>query len=546
MAFSYSTVVSDPGNLGGSLDAIMATDLQAALADWSKYLDGLGTLVVNLVVEHTLRANGGATSEVIEGTTASGATLVEASSTYELTTGRHASGTTSDITINIDPDYAKTLFLNPSPGNGAAIPANETDAVSVFRHELGHGFGIAGYYDATGNAAYGTGAGGYLTDFDTLIQRNTDGTAYFTGAAAEAVAGGPVQLTTNSTTENYYHLANSVNGPDGQDLMNGQAFDYGKSYQISSLDLAMLKDIGNPVTATNPSAAIVALHGRHDQYAIAPQQDCTLLIQDQVAGRDGTIDASSLTALAFSDGKGIGDTSGIAEDVDRLYQAAFNRPADLAGVQSWTDAIHAGQVTLGGVAEAFTQTPEFASVDGALNDSGYVQVLYEHVLGHAGDAGGIAFWTGALASGMDRGQALASFASSTENLARTLPVDGSRNAAETTRLYQAAFNRQPDAGGAQFWTGALNNGATPLSVAQQLVASPEFAAAYAGTTSPAYVGQLFSNILHRPGDPSGVQFWNHGLDSGATRAQVLTGFADSNENRVGTAASTHDGWAFLG
>jgi hypothetical protein len=247
MGFSYSVVLSDPDNLETANDPTLVTDLQAALADWSQYIAGLGTLVVNLVIASTSvgRADGGPTAVVPVGTAADGAQIEEPSSVYELITGQHVLGASSDITVTVDPTYISTLFLNPDPGNGAAVPNDEIDAVSVFRHELAHGFGISGYYDQNGNLFYN---GLYESTFDTHIQKNADGTAAFVGPISTAVYGGPVPLTTDSTTQNYYHFANSVSEPLGQDLMNGQYFYYGATYRISDVDLAVLADIGVPVT----------------------------------------------------------------------------------------------------------------------------------------------------------------------------------------------------------------------------------------------------------------------------------------------------------
>ena len=248
MAFSYNVILSDPNNLETANDGLLVTDLDAALSDWSNYITGLGTLVVQLNIENTLvgRADGGPTTIVSDGTTASGAMLLESSSVYELTTGQHVAGYSTDITIDVDPAYVSQLFLNPDPGSVTAIPRTETDAVSVFRHEVGHGFGIDGYFSPSGTLYYN---GAYETRFDSFVQISADGSAWFTGPASEAVYGGPVPLTTNAAPENYYHFANAISDPLGQDLMNGQAFYYGTSYPISNVDLAVLKDIGVPVTS---------------------------------------------------------------------------------------------------------------------------------------------------------------------------------------------------------------------------------------------------------------------------------------------------------
>jgi len=221
MGFSYSVSLSDLAGLGSAEDGLVVTDMNAALADWSRYVGGLGTLSVQVDIAPGLRANGDPTAVVLDGTLPDGASLVQTSSAWELATGTHVPGTSSDITINIDPSYlTQMLWLNPDPGDGAAVPGTLVDAVSVFTHEIEHGLGMVGYYQ---NGTL-TDGGAYETAFDRDIQFGPDGTASFTGAAAEAVYGGPVPLTTDSLTENDYHFANSLADPLAGDLMNGVAF----------------------------------------------------------------------------------------------------------------------------------------------------------------------------------------------------------------------------------------------------------------------------------------------------------------------------------
>ncbi len=82
MTFAYSVSLTD---LGGSSDALLVTDLGGALSDWSKYIIGLGTPVINLIVGASGAgiADGGPTDFVPDGTAAGGATLLEPSSLYE-------------------------------------------------------------------------------------------------------------------------------------------------------------------------------------------------------------------------------------------------------------------------------------------------------------------------------------------------------------------------------------------------------------------------------------------------------------------------------
>jgi hypothetical protein len=150
-----------------------------------------------------------------------------------------------------------------------------------------------------------------------------------------------------------------------------------------------------------------------------------------------------------------------------------------------------------------------------------------------------------LATGTSRGAVLLSFAEGAENQAKTLPTAGDKNNAEAYRLYQAALDRSPDQAGQSFWSSALKGGATPDQLAQDFIGSPEFQQKYGSLSASDFVSQLYQNVLHRAGDPSGQQFWTAQLQGGESQASVLVGFSDSPENRSQTANATHDGWVFI-
>ena len=116
-------------------------------------------------------------------------------------------------------------------------------------------------------------------------------------------------------------------------------------------------------------------------------------------------------------------------------------------------------------------------------------------------------------------------------------VDPDSPTLQAARLYQAAFDRLPDAGGLKFWADALAGGTTLPDVAADFLSSPEFAARYGFPDDVDYVDQLYRNILHRAGDAGGTAFWTGRLDEGASRQVVLVGFSESLENRLLTAST---------
>ncbi|MFL6673118.1 MAG: DUF4214 domain-containing protein [Massilia sp.] len=125
-----------------------------------------------------------------------------------------------------------------------------------------------------------------------------------------------------------------------------------------------------------------------------------------------------------------------------------------------------------------------------------------------------------------------------------LDIDGV--AGQAYRLYQAAFDRKPDLAGLGFWIDAMDHGATLEQVAAQFEGSKEFAGMYgAQATNAQFVGLLYQNVLHRPAEGAGYDYWmdalaNHNLP----RAQMLGYFSESNENQAQVIGSIQDGITF--
>jgi hypothetical protein len=104
--------------------------------------------------------------------------------------------------------------------------------------------------------------------------------------------------------------------------------------------------------------------------------------------------------------------------------------------------------------------------------------------------------------------------------------------ADVYRVYQAAFDRKPDAAGLGYWISAHKGGMSMDAVADQFIGSDEFAARYGKNVSDRdFVGQLYRNILHRSPEQAGLDWWTNALGSGVTRAGALASFSDGSENR---------------
>jgi hypothetical protein len=125
-----------------------------------------------------------------------------------------------------------------------------------------------------------------------------------------------------------------------------------------------------------------------------------------------------------------------------------------------------------------------------------------------------------------------------------LDIDGTGGTAY--RLYQAAFNRVPDAAGVGYWIGVLDGGATLRNVAANFLGSAEFAEKYGGNLDNAtLVTRLYENILHRAPEQAGYDYWLKVLNDGGDRATVLTFFSESPENRDALAGTIGNGFDYV-
>jgi hypothetical protein len=278
------------------------------------------------------------------------------------------------------------------------------------------------------------------------------------------------------------------------------------------------------------------------QFIIA-NDDGALYVQDTVAGSVQVL--TEATKIAFADGTAVFDPTGNAEDVTRLYLAALHRAPDINGLLAWANIVDSGTMPLDSVAASFAASAEFIQTYGSLADAAFIQQLYKNVLNRAGSDTEVQAWQNTLSAGATRGQVTLGFAESPEGRADTLQIAGDKNDAEAYRLYQAAFNRIPDADGERFWSASLASGETARQVAAAFIGSAEFNQTYGALSTADFVSALYVNALHRPADAAGLQAWTGAIQNGLGRADVLVGFSDSAENRIHTATSTHADWVFV-
>jgi hypothetical protein len=102
--------------------------------------------------------------------------------------------------------------------------------------------------------------------------------------------------------------------------------------------------------------------------------------------------------------------------------------------------------------------------------------------------------------------------------------------ATLTRLYDAVFNRAPDASGKNSWLAANANGTSMHDIAANLVSSAEAQQLHGALSNVQYVDKLYNLALDRTADTAGRDYWSGMLDNGRLdRADVLLNFVNSSE-----------------
>jgi hypothetical protein len=104
------------------------------------------------------------------------------------------------------------------------------------------------------------------------------------------------------------------------------------------------------------------------------------------------------------------------------------------------------------------------------------------------------------------------------------------------RLYRAFYLRHPDRSGLQYWIGQRASGKGLFWIANFFASSAEFRTRYGSLSDRQFVELVYTNVLGRLGEQSGMDFWTAELASGRrTRGAVMVGFSESSEYRLRSA-----------
>lgn len=325
----------------------------------------------------------------------------------------------------------------------------------------------------------------------------------------------------------------------------------GSSLRAEDFEIGDLRDMWHVVTAP-PEIGDLHVEGSQDADFIDGRDGNDLLV-----GNDGGDILQGLGGDDLLNGGRIDrGYDPFAAQVYRVYQATLDRAPDNNGLSYWTGLLADGAIDLQEVADRFINSTEFQVLYSETDNSEFLTLLYQNVLGRDPDANGMSYWRDQLESGArSREEIVLGFSESQEYRENT-EVDTlllSRGSMQTEftddafRLYQTTLGREPNLGGMTYWSEQQAEGAAFLDLVAGFVNSPEFQTAYGNLDDAGFISQLYQNVFGRAPDSGGLNWWVDQLESGAyTRERVVASFAQSPELIASTAQAQIDWFRSFG
>jgi len=158
------------------------------------------------------------------------------------------------------------------------------------------------------------------------------------------------------------------------------------------------------------------------------------------------------------------------DPITRLYWAYFQRTPDKSGHDYWVRKRQAGQ-TLIKVSNTFAASSEFKTKYGTLSNKAFVELVYRNVLGRAGDASGVKYWTSQLdKKRQPRGQVMLSFSESNEFKTK------SQNRVDVINLWMTMLGKAPTSTELNDALAVIAGGQPLTAIVDQILRSAAYAA----------------------------------------------------------------------
>ena len=310
-------------------------------------------------------------------------------------------------------DTTPPSVISFSPATLATSVATNSDIVLTFSETVTAGSGTISLMNADGSvvANYNIAQSSNVTVSGNTVTINptndlNNGSTYKlsipSGAIKDVAGNNFIGTSTYSFTTVAKVVPGGIVGTAGNDTLTGTAGNDSFNGQA-----------GNDIINGGAGLDIALYAGKRADFNVTAS-GANFTVQDKT-GAEGTDTVNQVERLQFSDmsvALDINSTAGVAY---RIYQAAFNRTPDLAGLGYWIGQMDKGS-TLNQVAASFVISAEFKQLYGAnISDNAFLTALYTNVLHRTPDQAGFDYWNGEISRGVTRADILASFSESTEN-----------------------------------------------------------------------------------------------------------------------------------
>jgi hypothetical protein len=154
-----------------------------------------------------------------------------------------------------------------------------------------------------------------------------------------------------------------------------------------------------------------------------------------------------------------------AADIQKLYIAYFNRPADPSGLAYWT----ASSMTVAQIANSFAEQAEYKATYGGQSTETVVNSLYMNLFGRAAEPAGLVYWVGEIVAGRSTIGSVAINILNGAKDADKIAVDSKATAATsfTTALdtteEMVAYSKAGGTADAKVWLAGVTTAATATS-----------------------------------------------------------------------------------
>jgi hypothetical protein len=265
------------------------------------------------------------------------------------------------------------------------------------------------------------------------------------------------------------------------------------------------------------------LSGTRADYTIRVEQG--QMVISARAGDNGTDHLINMELLNFRD---VGEDLSVRGTITRMIDALEDRVATRIELDGW-EAAHASGTALVDIAASLLQNYDG---DDALTYDDFGRSLYLNGVERPGTYKELSNLLVSLRDGHTRAEVLLKFADSFE-MSYARYAGATTHIADTeigslVRMYDALFDRAPDAGGLNYWIGAFENGNTIATIADAFVTMAE--GGINTMTDAEFIAQLYQSGLERTASAGEIAGWIKLMDEGAlNRGDLLLGIADSAE-----------------